>query len=373
MKIYRWDLWKRVCTSVARIERAGGACWAWGSNHHSCNSHEGMNCSNNHVGSKEEGRRRRRWQRMRWLDGITNSMDTSLSKLQQLTVDRQEGVACCSPWGHTESDATERLDWTELTVKSNIVFAFKAMLDVGIKGFVTHKSEWSEVVQLCPTPFDPVDCSLPGSSIHGIFQARILEWVAISFSRGSSRPRDRTLVSRTADSLPCEPPVKPPRFISNEDAGRGERRVPEPKATRAAVTKRHKLGVFMTSYVSSHDSGGQIQNQCVSRGDSYWRLRGKFSCLPLSLACRWLSPHSVFPSASFCICCCAQITGYIELYIYSIYIYTLFNTIASVKTLSLNKVTYSRTGGYNFNRSSLGHSIQPITYHLKHVSFRGRT
>ena len=46
----------------------------------------------------------------------------------------------------------------------------------------------SEVAQSCPTLFDPMDCSLPGSSIHGIFQARILAWVAISSSRGSSRP-----------------------------------------------------------------------------------------------------------------------------------------------------------------------------------------
>ena len=66
------------------------------------------------------------------------------------------------------------------------------------KGFVNKishslKSE-SEVAQLCPTLCDPMDCSLPGSSVHGIFQARILEWVAISFSRGSSRPRDRTRV-----------------------------------------------------------------------------------------------------------------------------------------------------------------------------------
>ena len=42
---------------------------------------------------------------------------------------------------------------------------------------------------------DPMDCSLLGSSVHGILQARILEWVAISYSRGSSRPRDQTLVS----------------------------------------------------------------------------------------------------------------------------------------------------------------------------------
>ena len=40
----------------------------------------------------------------------------------------------------------------------------------------------SEVAQLCPTPSDPMDCSPPGSSVHGIFQARVLEWVAIAFS-----------------------------------------------------------------------------------------------------------------------------------------------------------------------------------------------
>ena len=49
--------------------------------------------------------------------------------------------------------------------------------------------------------FQLMDCSLPGSSIHGIFQARILEWVAISFSRSSSWPRDRTQVSHTAGRL----------------------------------------------------------------------------------------------------------------------------------------------------------------------------
>ena len=53
----------------------------------------------------------------------------------------------------------------------------------------------SEVTQSCLTLCDPVDCSPPGSSLHGILQARILEWVAISFSRGSSWPRDQTQVS----------------------------------------------------------------------------------------------------------------------------------------------------------------------------------
>ena len=57
---------------------------------------------------------------------------------------------------------------------------------------------------------DPMDCSLPGSSVHGLLQARILEWVAIPFPRGSSQPRERTPVSCTAgDSLLSEAPGKP--------------------------------------------------------------------------------------------------------------------------------------------------------------------
>ena len=54
------------------------------------------------------------------------------------------------------------------------------------------------VTQSCLTLWDPMDCSSPGSSVHGIFQARILEWFAIPFSRGSSQPRDRTQISCTA-------------------------------------------------------------------------------------------------------------------------------------------------------------------------------
>ena len=55
--------------------------------------------------------------------------------------------------------------------------------------------KWSEVTQSCPTLCDPMNCSLPSSLVHGIFQARVLEWVAMSVSRGSSRPRNRTRVS----------------------------------------------------------------------------------------------------------------------------------------------------------------------------------
>ena len=67
----------------------------------------------------------------------------------------------------------------------------------------------SEVAQSCLTLCNPMDCSLPGSSVHGIFQAIVLEWIAFSFSIGSSRPRDGIQVSRTVDdTLPSEPPRK---------------------------------------------------------------------------------------------------------------------------------------------------------------------
>ena len=60
---------------------------------------------------KIEGRRRRGWQRMRRLDGITDSMNKSLSKLQETVKDRS--LACCSPWYRKESDMTEQLRWTD--------------------------------------------------------------------------------------------------------------------------------------------------------------------------------------------------------------------------------------------------------------------
>ena len=61
-----------------------------------------------------------------------------------------------------------------------------------------RKGKESEVSQLCPTLCDPIDHDLPDSSIYGIFQARVLEWVAIAFSKGSSRLRDRTWVCSIA-------------------------------------------------------------------------------------------------------------------------------------------------------------------------------
>ena len=68
-------------------------------------------------------------------------------------------------------------------------------------------------LQSCLTLCDPMDCSPPGSSVHGILQARTLEWVAIPFSRGSSQPRDRTQISFSSCTAS--------RFFTTEPLGCG--------------------------------------------------------------------------------------------------------------------------------------------------------
>ena len=75
--------------------------------------------------------------------------------------------------------------------------------------YIYMKSE-SEAAQLCLTLCNSMDCRRPGSSIHGIFQTRILEWVAISFSRDLPDPGVEPMSpSLQADALPSEPPGKP--------------------------------------------------------------------------------------------------------------------------------------------------------------------
>ena len=147
--------------------------------------------------------------------------------------DGQGSLACCNSWGHKESDTTERL--TELNWIFHYIYVYMYQLlylficwwtsrlfqclpaatkslhlcltlcdphrwqpirlrhtwdspgkntGVGCHFLLQYKKVKieSEVVQLCPTLGDPMDCSLPGFSVHGIFQARVLEWGAIAFS-----------------------------------------------------------------------------------------------------------------------------------------------------------------------------------------------
>ena len=115
--------------------------------------------------------------------------------------DRQRSLLCCSPWGC-------RVRYDRATELNCFI-----CLSVYTLSF-SHKKEWnlaiwmdlegimlSEVSEMWVSRWvrsnscDPIDCSPPGSSVHWIFQARLVEWVAISFFRGSSQPRDWTWAS----------------------------------------------------------------------------------------------------------------------------------------------------------------------------------
>ena len=124
--------------------------------------------------------------------------------------------------------------------------------------------------QSCLTLCDPMACSLPGPSVHGILQARILEWVAMPSSRGSSQPRDQTrFLALQADSLPSELPGKP------KNTGVGSLSLfqgifPTRESNRGLL--HHRWILYQLSYQRSPDS-----RPIVTRS---WRKKGVWShCL----------------------------------------------------------------------------------------------
>ena len=102
----------------------------------------------------------------------------------------------CPLWGRTESDMTEATYQQQQ----------KQQVEGGSLKYLEAKVQQSVSCLLVPDSLWPRGLSPPGFSVHGILQARTLEWVDKSFSRGSSWPRSPSLLS---DSLPSEPPQKP--------------------------------------------------------------------------------------------------------------------------------------------------------------------
>ena len=163
------------------------------------------------------------WMLLRWLDSITDSMDMSLSKLWEIMKGREgHGLTCSSPWGHKESDTTWWLNniWLHrVLVAAHEIFSCHLQtlscdmrtlccmwtLSCGVGSSSLCCAVLCLVAKSCLTLCNTMDCSPPGFFVHGILQARILEWLPFPFLEDvpdqGIKPWSLAL---QADSLPFE-------------------------------------------------------------------------------------------------------------------------------------------------------------------------
>ena len=168
---------------------------------------------------KMEGRERRRQDRTRWLDGITDSADMNLSKDRKAwhaavhrvtkswtrlnnnnTTEQQQHIL------YPHLDLSRWWVWQHFSSPAHwSIQPWRFQLHILRKEYPVNQMHFVILMVLtlyvcwiaysCPPLCDPLDCSPPASSVHGISQARMLEWVAIPSSRRSAWPRDWTQVS----------------------------------------------------------------------------------------------------------------------------------------------------------------------------------
>ena len=126
------------------------------------------------IGGRRSGR-----QRMRLLDGITDSMDVSLSELWELVNSEQGLLACCDSWGHEESDMTERLKWTEL------IHFYLLLLNISLKCIYQH-FKW------CLNIWN----SIINHTLSCIWRKKLLEQTSVLTYRSSNHLSKLTFLSR---------------------------------------------------------------------------------------------------------------------------------------------------------------------------------